>query len=253
MTPPLPKVALLVGGLGTRLQSVLPSTAKPMATVGDRPFLELLLRQLASQGFRRVVLCTGYRSGDIESQLGDGRQLELQIEYSQESSPLGTAGALKLAERCLQDSDDFLVMNGDSFMELNIQEFLALHRQFGGIATLAAIRLGDPSRYGTVAVDVHSRITGFFEKTTQAPRDGLINAGVYAFRSAIFDQIPSGQVSLEREVFPKLLSAGFYAVEQRGIFIDIGTPEDYRRAQSIVERLYGAALRSGDLGNSPTD
>lgn len=244
-----PKVALLVGGLGTRLRSVLPSTAKPMAAIGDKPFLELLLRQLASQGFREIVLCTGYRSADIESQLGDGSSLKLKIEYSHEATPMGTAGALKLAETLLRDSTEFVAMNGDSFMELDFRRLVGAHQESGGIATLAAVRMQDQTRYGTVDVDPSGRIIGFREKTQQAAAGGLVNAGVYVFSSRIFDFIPAGQVSLEKDVFPRILSEGFFAVEQNGIFIDIGTPEDFARAQVIADRLNRAASTPSDKDN----
>src|SRR5208282_2179793 len=108
---------LLVGGLGTRLQSVLPSTPKPLARIGDMPFLELLVLQLRSQGIRRLVFCTGYLASQIEEEFGDGQKLDVAIEYSIESQPLGTAGAVKLAQSHLSHDSEFLVMNGDSFLE----------------------------------------------------------------------------------------------------------------------------------------
>jgi D-glycero-alpha-D-manno-heptose 1-phosphate guanylyltransferase len=237
------KVVLLVGGLGTRLRSVVPDTAKPMACVGDRPFLELLLLQLRSQDFRRLVLCTGFRSRDVETRFGRGNQWHLEIEYSSEPSPLGTAGALKFAETLLRSSDDFIVMNGDSFMDIDLQGLLVAHRNFQGIATLAVTYQQSQMRYGTVLIAPESRVSGFIEKNVVAS-SGFVNAGIYVFSSHIFDFIPSGPSSLERDVFPKILSHGVYAVEQRGIFIDIGTPEDYARAQELGEQLYLAASSS---------
>src|SRR5215468_2489689 len=111
------KAALLVGGKGTRLQSVLPSTPKPLASIGDRPFLDLLVRQLSNQGVRNLVMCTGHLAEQVEAAFGDGQALGMSIAYSKETRPLGTGGAVKLAEKYLRDSSDFLVMNGDSFLE----------------------------------------------------------------------------------------------------------------------------------------
>lgn len=234
------KALLLVGGLGTRLRTVVPSAPKPLAPVGDRPFLELLIQQLAGQGIRNLVLCTGYLADHIEREFGDGSNLGVTIEYSKEPHALGTGGAVKFAEKFLFGVTDFIVMNGDSFLELDLRRPINLHRTHGGIATLAVVPVENSGRYGTVHVDSGNRVTKFLEKTgDEAP--GLINAGIYVFSSAIFDHIPAGPVSLEKDVFPKLLSLGFYAVQERGVFIDIGTPKDYAQAQELSDRLRHAA------------
>src|SRR6202050_947878 len=128
---------LLVGGMGTRLRSVLPSTPKPLARVGDMPFLELLVLQLRSQGIRRIVMCTGHLASQIEEEFGDGQKWGVAIDYSQESQPLGTAGAVKLAEGHLKQASDFLVMNGDSFLELDLRQINRFHREHGGLVSRA--------------------------------------------------------------------------------------------------------------------
>ena len=238
------QAVLLVGGMGTRLRAVVPSQPKPLASVGDRPFLELLVRQLQHQGIHRLVLSTGHLAGQIESQFGDGRSLGVEIRYSRESQPLGTAGAVKLARGYLQEAADFLVMNGDSFLEIDFRQLLRFHREHGGLVSMAVRRVQNAQRYGTVQVDAAGRVISFAEKTgSDAP--GLVNAGVYVFNRGIFDYIPEGPASLETDVFPRLLAHGVYALEQHGMFIDIGTPEDYARAQAICDRLSDAAL-TGD-------
>jgi NDP-sugar pyrophosphorylase family protein len=232
---------LLVGGIGTRLQAVLPSTPKPLAPVGNMPFLRLLVLQLRSQGISRILMCTGYLAGQIEEEFGDGHKWDVAIDYSKESNPLGTAGALKFAERYLAHDSDFLVMNGDSFLELDFSQLIRFHREHGGLITMAVRRVPDAGRYGTVRLDTVNRVVGFSEKTgAQVP--GIINGGVYVFNRATLEQIPHGPASLEKDVFPRLLKRGVYALEQHGMFIDIGTPEDYARAQSLSSRLYQAAL-----------
>jgi D-glycero-alpha-D-manno-heptose 1-phosphate guanylyltransferase len=243
------KAVLLVGGMGTRLQSVLPSTPKPLASVGDRPFLELLVRQLRYQGIRRLVLCTGYLAHEIENELGDGRSWDVTIEYSNEPRPMGTAGAVKFAEVFLRDVPDFLVMNGDSFMEIDFRQLMHFHRKSGGIASMAVLRMKNEMRYGTVQVTAGGRVSGFTEKIDGDPT-GFVNAGIYVFNRRIFEHIPEGPASLERDVFPKLIDHGVYASEQHGVFIDIGTPEDYARAQELCERLYEAAHRKRPPGTS---
>jgi D-glycero-alpha-D-manno-heptose 1-phosphate guanylyltransferase len=231
---------LLVGGLGTRLQSVLPATAKPMARVGEAPFLELLVKQLRSQGIRRLIMCTGHLAEQVESEFGDGHKLNVSIVYSKESQPLGTAGAVKFAEHHIGQASDFLVMNGDSFLELNLDKLLRFHRERDALVTMALCKVQDAARYGSVETDSRNRVTGFREKTgVSAP--GAINGGVYVFKKEVLDSIPGGPASLERDIFPKILTRGIYALEQPGMFIDIGTPEDYARAQDLSRSLNLAA------------
>ena len=237
------KAALLVGGLGTRLRTVIPSMPKPLAPVGNRPFLELLVRQLVGQGIRRLIMCTGYLAEQIEGEFGDGSDLGATIEYSREPHPLGTAGALKFAQGFLQGAPEFLVMNGDSFLELDLCEFMGFHHTHGGLATLAVVRVENAGRYGTVRTDSSNRVTEFVEKTGDAS-PGLINAGVYVFSPAVLERIPAGPVSLERDVFPQLLDQGVYAARQQGVFIDIGTPADYTHAQNLFDRLRRATRQA---------
>lgn len=231
---------LLVGGKGTRLRSVLPTTPKPLASVGSKSFLDLLVRQLRYQGIRRLIMCTGYLAAQIENEFGDGQGLDVVIQYSKEPNPLGTAGAVKFAQPYVQDASDFLVMNGDSFLEIDFHRLIKFHQDHAGIATIAALLVNNAGRYGTLQIGDNGRVTGFLEKTG-ADAPGLINGGVYVFNRAIFDRIPDEPASLEKEIFPRLLDRGVGALEQHGMFIDIGTPEDYTRAQQLYERLYKAA------------
>ena len=240
---------LLVGGMGTRLQPILQTMPKPLARVGDTSFLELLVRQLRSQGLRRLVMCTGHLAGQIEAEFGDGHKWDVAIEYSEELRPMGTAGAVKFAERYLKQDSEFLVMNGDSFMEIDFRRFLRFHREHRGLISMAVRRVPDASRFGTVEVDVLNRVVGFREKMGK-PIPGIINAGVYLFNRAMLPHIPDGPASLEKDVFPRLLEHGVYALEQHGMFIDIGTPEDYARAQELYRSLAEAALSKPELGPS---
>jgi NDP-sugar pyrophosphorylase family protein len=228
------KAVILAGGLGTRLRSVLPSAPKVLASLGQESFLELLLRQLRSQGINRFVICTGYLADQIESRLGDGTKWEVAIEYSREDSPLGTAGALRLAKRYVQHLSEFFVLNGDSFLETNFLELMRFHRSHAdAVATIAVVGVEDGTRYGTVQVDSNGKVNGFSEKHG-CNTPGLVNGGVYLFNQAIWEFIPAGPASLEREVFPQLIGQGLYAQEQYGTFIDIGTPSDYAHAQELL-------------------
>jgi len=232
---------LLVGGMGTRLRAVVSSKPKPLAPVGEVPFLQLLVLQLRTQGVRQIVMCAGFQAGQIQSEFGDGAKWDMNIRYSNEAEPLGTAGALKLAAPFVAPDTDFLVLNGDSFLELDISALVGVHRRHAGCATIAVRRVEDAARYGTVHVGPGNRVTGFAEKLG-LHEPGLINGGVYVFRASMLTDIPGGPVSLEKEVLPYLLEQGVFASEQSGIFIDIGTPEDYSRAQDLYIRLSQAAI-----------
>ena len=205
------------------------------------PFLRLLVRQLRSQGIRHLIMCSGHLAAQVQAEFGDGHDLDVEIEYSKESRPLGTAGAVKFAAGYLSGVSDFLVMNGDSFLELDFRQFLGFHREHGGIMSMAVRTVPDAARYGTVQADAKNRVTGFIEKS-EKHGPGLVNGGVYIFQRAILQQIPDGPASLEKDVFPNLLRSGVYALEQSGMFIDIGTPEDYARAQTLCQDLYQAAI-----------
>ena len=159
------KAVLLVGGLGTRLRSAVSSLPKALASVGDRPFLELLVRQLARQGISQLVMCTGYLAEQIEDTLGDGSSFGVKIEYSREAVPLGTGGALRLAQRYMQHECEFLVLNGDSFLQIDFSELISFHRKHDSLATIAVVPVQNASRYGTVHVEADDRVLRFAEKT----------------------------------------------------------------------------------------
>jgi len=135
-------------------------------------------------------------------------------------------------------------------LEVDLFELVCFHRAHGGQGTMAVREVKDASRYGTVQIAGGGRVTGFLEKTgKEAP--GLINAGVYVFDPAIFESIPQGPSTLERDVFPNILARGVYALEQSGIFIDIGIPEDYARARAACDQLFQAAVRRRDASGEP--
>ena len=241
-------VLLLVGGMGTRLRPVLSGKPKPLAPIGNVPFLELLVLQLRSQGLRRLVMCTGFQADQIQQEFGDGREWNVTIDYSEETRPLGTAGAIKLAEPFLLSATEFVVMNGDSFLELDLCQLIRFHREKGGWASIAVRRVPDAGRYGTVDVDGQNRVVRFSEKMgIQEP--GLVNGGVYIFNREVLQHIPDGPSSLERDALPGLLKHGVFALAQNGMFIDIGTPEDYARAQALYHSLSQAALSDSRIGS----
>ena len=190
-----------------------------------------LLDQLRASGVRYVVLCTGYLDEQVQATFGDAYG-SLRVGYSKESSQLGTAGALRLALPLLK-SDTVLVMNGDSFCEVDLRSFWAWHQRCGAEATLLLTHVPDTNRYGRVHVDADGAIVSFDEKSG-ANSPGWINAGIYLLTRALISTIPAnGPVSLERDMFPLWISRRLYGYRSKGRFLDIGTPDAYAMAEQF--------------------
>ncbi len=223
---------VICGGQGTRIRSVLADRPKSMALVSGKPFLQLLLDRISCQGVTDVILGTGYMAEKIETYFATGSEIALQIRYSHEHEPLGTGGALKLAESLI--TDPILVLNGDSYVEWNLRQMLNLFATKDTAMVMVLQAVADVTRYGSVELDENSRITAFVEKGAyKGP--GLINAGVYLLRRQIVRELPAGaKMSLEKDVFPHLIRRGVYGLVCRGLFIDIGIPEDLTRAQTLL-------------------
>jgi NDP-sugar pyrophosphorylase family protein len=223
---------ILAGGLGMRLRAVVADRPKPMAEVAGRPFITFLLDHLLRYSFERAVLCLGHMGEYVPPVLGhDYRGLELV--YSFERAPLGTGGALQNAAELIREHE-VLVLNGDSFCDVDLRAFERVHRAAGGAATLAVLWQGDRRRSGAVTVDDSGRVTAF-ESRPSLPTAGFINAGVYMLRRDLLDMIePGRKVSLEDEVFPALVERSeLFAWRVDARFIDIGTPESYDAAQAF--------------------
>ena len=223
--------SILAGGLGTRLRPAVANRPKVLAEIRGRPFLAYLLDQLAVATISEVVLCTGYLGDQVRAFFGDSYR-GLGLTYSQESKPLGTAGALRLALPLL-NSDPVLVLNGDSFCDLNLGAFLAWHSARKAEATMALVGVNDTRRYGRVHLDDERTIVSFDEKDDNG-NPGWINTGVYLLPRSLIQTIPEHRaVSLEREMFPAWIGKGLYGYPSEGRFLDIGTPQAYRLAKQF--------------------
>jgi len=222
---------ILAGGTGTRLRDVVSDVPKPMAPVRGRPFLEWQLLELERQGFQRVVLSVGYLAEKIRRHFGL-RHGALEIDYAQEDQPLGTGGAVRLALRKVQ-SPCCVILNGDSFFDINLAVMEREHAAAAADVTLALKPMKHCARYGTVKMK-DGRVTAFAEKSDHGPEEGLINGGVYLLPVAIFDGLALPErFSLERDFLtPFCASLHFHGSICDGFFIDIGVPDDYLRAQS---------------------
>ncbi len=226
-------VAILAGGFGTRLQSVISDRPKVLAPVAGRRFLAYLLDQIADSGFEEVVLCTGYLGEQVRMAFGQ-RFRKLKLAYSQERHPLGTGGALRNALPFFEDNT-VLVLNGDSYCDVDLAAFLRWHGVHRAETSLVLAKTPDVSRYGAVASDSRGRIIRFSEKGASGP--GWINAGIYALSTDAIASIPPAHaVSLEHECFPRWAAKGLFGFRAQGRFLDIGTPESIRSAAAFFSR-----------------
>jgi D-glycero-alpha-D-manno-heptose 1-phosphate guanylyltransferase len=223
--------AILAGGLGTRLHSVVADRPKVLAEIHGRPFLAYLLDLLIAGGMRYVVLCTGYLGEQVQRVFGNSYG-SLRLVYSQEPAPQDTGGALRLAAPLFK-SDFVLAMNGDSYCEVDLKALWTWHRSHGADATLLLTKIADTKRYGRVQVDAKGRVLSFDEKDGKS-EPGWVNAGMYLLNYDLFSTIPAtGTVSLERELFPAWIGRGVYGFQTGGPFLDIGTPEAYAAARQF--------------------
>lgn len=227
-------VAILAGGLGTRLRPIVSNKPKVLAEIHGKPFLEYLLEQLYPFNFKEVVLCTGYLGDQIREKFGNSYG-SLPLSYSQESSPLGTGGAVRLALPLLT-SEIVMVMNGDSYCDADLKKFCQFHLEKRADATILLTKVSDTSRYGSVEVRKDGQIIRFQEKKGNSGA-GFINAGIYLFKRALLLQIPQKRaVSFEKEMFPKWIGKNLYGFKSKGKFIDIGIPEAYLEAEHFFSK-----------------
>jgi NDP-sugar pyrophosphorylase family protein len=220
---------VLAGGMGTRLRGAVPDRPKVLATVRGRPFLTHLLDQLSAAKIENAVISTGYMADMVEAQIGTTYS-GLAVSYSREMEPLGTGGAVRLALDKTA-SDPVLVLNGDSFCEFQLDDLLQFHQDIKARATILLTRVDNIARFGRVETDAQDKVVRFEEKDgSQVP--GWINAGVYLLNRDVLNGLPTDQsISMEKEIFPMLISHGLHAFRGGGKFLDIGTPESYAEAE----------------------
>lgn len=214
---------LLIGGRGTRLRPFTCETPKPLLPVLNKPFLIYQLELLKKHGVRKVLLCTSYKPGEFRSLLGS------RVDYVHEKTPLGTGGALRNAIDKLEQTT--LVLNGDVFHKLDVSAFLKQHRKNKADLSIALTRVQDPTLYGVVETERDGRVRRFVEKPSwEEVESNTINAGAYLFEKPMVARIPPGvNYSLERGLFPQLLSQGkrLFGYVSAGYWMDIGTIEKY--------------------------
>ncbi|MEM6597366.1 MAG: nucleotidyltransferase family protein [Cyanobacteria bacterium P01_D01_bin.36] len=234
---------VLVGGLGTRLRSLISEVPKPMAPVGERPFLDILLEDLLrSSAITRVVLAVGYKHEVVQNYFG-AQAYGRDVIYAIEHEPLGTGGGIRNAIAHTK-SDEVLILNGDTLFQIDVEAMVKQHRQQQAELTMALKPMRDFERYGAVNTE-SSRIVGFEEKRYR--EEGLINGGIYLVNKDILNQpfletaeLPH-KFSFETDFLqPHVQKMQVHSFISDGYFIDIGIPEDYQRAQRELNEVVAA-------------
>jgi mannose-1-phosphate guanylyltransferase len=245
---------ILAGGQATRLRPLTSRVPKLVVPLVGRPFISYMLDWLCSHGVDDVIMSCGFLADGVKLVLGDGSQFGVRLRYVDEPVPLGTGGALKFAEELLDER--FFVLNGDELTDIDLTKQLEQHERTGARATLALIGVDDPSAYGLVRRRDDCSVTEFLEKpgADQVLDTNLVNAGAYILeREILAEMAPSGtNISIERDVFPKLVDHGLYGYEAGGYWLDIGTPARYLQAtydilEGKVNTKVGARLTANGM------
>ncbi|HDD46447.1 MAG TPA: nucleotidyltransferase family protein, partial [Candidatus Aenigmarchaeota archaeon] len=220
---------ILAGGKGTRLRPITYEIPKPLVPVHGKPVVAHIFDLLKKYGIVDVILSIGYLKEKIKNEIGDGSKFGVKVRYIEEEEPLGTGGPLRLAKDILKSA--FIVSNGDELKDINIMDMYEVHKRNNALVTIALKTVEDPSAYGVAKLE-GERIMEFVEKPKkeEAPSN-LINAGFYIMEPKVIDMIPEGNVSLERDIFPKIAEMGkLYGYPFSGQWFDTGNIERYERA-----------------------
>ena len=231
------QAVILAGGLGTRLRPITEKIPKPMVSINGKPFLEYKLDQLRDQNIKNVILCVSYLGEQIENYFRDGKNFGVNLRYSYEKEPLGTAGAIKNAESLIEDS--FILMNGDTYSDINFLDLFLSHNPCP--VTMVVTSATNPLEQELVKIE-KGIISQFYPRGTFEHRDHLkknsnpsINAGVYVIDREILNLIPSGKVSLEQEIFPAL-TGRIKGFEYKGYIIDISNIRYCKEFEEYLRR-----------------
>jgi len=223
------KAIVLVGGEGTRLRPLTYITVKAMVPVLNKPFIEYIIRHLNNHNIRDIVLAIGYKPDSITEYFTNDKQIEARLVYSIEIRPMGTAGALKNAEKYIDEP--VIAMNGDIFSDIDYTDMIRFHRKKGARVTIALTPVEDPTRFGVVETDRNYKVTRFVEKPRrEAVTSNMINAGVYIIEKEVLKRIPEGQHCMfENAIFPALIKdqEPIYGYVTDTYWMDMGTPEKY--------------------------
>ncbi|HYR84156.1 MAG TPA: sugar phosphate nucleotidyltransferase [Terriglobia bacterium] len=241
-------VVILAGGKGTRLMPYTTSLPKPLMPVGEYPILDILLRQLSSQGFRRITLAVGHLAGLIQAYFKEGQDWGVEIEYAYETTPLGTAGPIA---RLPRQERSLLVLNGDLLTNLDFSRIVRFHYENRAIATIGTKRRTETVQFGVVETASNGQITQYKEKPSL---DYNVSMGIYVFSPTVREYIPRGQKYDFPDLVQRLIANGqkVLAYESDAYWMDIGRPDDYQRANDdfagMQQTLFKTNVESAAVG-----
>src|SRR3954451_14670922 len=230
------QAVILVGGEGTRLRPLASTVPKPVVPLVDHPFIAYMLAWLTRHRVHDVGMSWGFLATAVRNVLGDGSGYGIRLRFVEEPDPRGTAGALKYAESLLDER--FLMLNGDVLTDIDLTAQIAQDERTGAVGTLALVPVDDPSAYGLVRLSDDHAVREFVEKPSADQIDtNLISAGAYVLERSLLEMVPEDvNVSVEREVWPRLVGEGLYGFPSDAYWLDIGTPERYLRGTfDIIE------------------
>lgn len=231
------KAVIMAGGKGTRLRPLTSNQPKPMIPIANKPCMEHIVNLLKRHGFEDILVTVGFMPEAIQDYFGDGSDWEVNIEYSVEDEPMGTAGSVKLAEDRL--SERFVVVSGDALTDADLAKAVAFHEDRGAEATLVLQEVDDPSEFGIVVVDDEGRVERFLEKPDpEEVFSYTANTGIYVLEPSVLEDMPAGEeYDFADDLFPKLLDADrpvYGYVTEKPYWEDIGNIGQYMDAQKAV-------------------
>ena len=230
------KAVILAGGKGTRLWPYTTVLPKPLMPIGERPILEILIRQMSAKGFKDIIVTTGYLAELIMTFLGDGSKFGVKIKYSKEAKPLGTAGGLGFIKDDL--SGDFLMVNGDLLTTLNFADLVDYHRKNQAVATIALKKRQIHIDFGVIELEGSTNnIKGYAEKPTM---ESFVSMGVYVLNTDVLKYIKTDEYLDFPNLIQILMAAGQtvkgYVFD--GYWLDIGRPDDYEKANTDIQDIH---------------
>ena len=230
------KAVVMAGGEGSRLRPLTIGRPKPMVPIVDMPVIEHIFGLLRRHGITEVVVTLQYLARVIQDYFGDGADFGMQIHYTVEETPLGTAGSVKNAEALLDEP--FIVISGDALTDFDLDQIVQHHQRKEAMATLTLYRVPNPLEYGVVIIDGETRVERFLEKPSWGEVfSDTVNTGIYVLDPSIFKYVPSGvPVDWSNDVFPKLLANGdpMFGYVAGGYWCDVGNLSEYARANADI-------------------
>ena len=226
------KAVIMAGGFGTRLMPLTENEPKPMVKLIDKPVLQYIIELLKKHGITDIALTLAYMPEKITSYFGDGSKFGVNLTYFTENEPLGTAGSVKQTRNFV--SDDFLVISGDCYTEIDLSKAIDFHYRLNSPFTVVSQPKGNPVGYGVLEVDIDHKVTKFSEKP-EGVKSGLINTGIYVVNKKILDEIPDGFYDFGKQLIPKLVGR-IYSCVDYAYWSDIGTLVSYYETNAKIAR-----------------